>query len=126
MKFEGQQHLRRAEEALQVGREILDLDHPADSISRSYYAAFHAATAVLLELGIERASHHAVWAAFGEFVAAPGLLDARHHRAGLDLFAARARSDYLSDPGQTRQDAQAALELAGEFVAACRGFLEAE
>jgi uncharacterized protein (UPF0332 family) len=117
-------HLDRAGELLQVAREILDANHPADSISRSYYAMFHGAVAVLLALGIERSSHHGVWAAFGEFVAHPGLMDVSYHHAGLDAFRARVRSDYLASPGDTVSDAEESLADAREFVAACRRFLE--
>jgi len=86
MKSEVREHLERAEELLQVAQELLDLSHPADSVSRSYYAMFHSATAVLKELGIERKSHHAVWSAFGEYVVAKGLMEAKFHRSGLDVF----------------------------------------
>jgi len=125
VKPEVRKHLDRAGELLEVAREVLRLGHPADSVSRSYYAAFHAATAMLLELGIERSSHHAVWAAFGEQVTARGLLDARYHRAGLDLLRARSSSDYLAEPEDTQEDAAEALGLAQEFASACRSALEA-
>jgi uncharacterized protein (UPF0332 family) len=85
---------------------------------------FHAATAVLLELGVKRSSHHAVWAAFGQFVTAPGFMEAGRHHAGLRLFADRSRSEYLAKPGGTREDAERDLAVARDFVVACRGFLE--
>jgi len=121
---DAQDHLDRSEELLRAAKDLAELSYPSDSISRSYYAMFHAATAVLLELGIQRSSHHAVWAAFGQFVTAPGLMEARRHHAGLRLFADRSRSDYLAKPGGTREDAERDLEVARDFVAACRGFLE--
>jgi hypothetical protein len=61
-----------------LAEAIAEMGVPADAISRTYYAMLHAANAVLLELGIERGSHHGVWAAFGEHVTARGLMDARH------------------------------------------------
>ena len=124
MNAEGGEHLERAEELLAVARENLDNGHPADSISRSYYAIFHAARAVVRELGMDRKSHHGLWAAFGEHVAASGLIDAKYHRYGLDAFSARIDSDYLPKPEDTPEDAEEALEMAREFVAACRSFLE--
>jgi len=123
MSTEAEEHLKRAEELLEVARENLEHGHPADSVSRSYYAMFHAATAVLKELGIERRSHHATWAAFGEHVASKGLIDAKHHRAGLDAFSARSFSDYLPTPKDTPEDATRALRAAREFVAASRVLL---
>ena len=124
MNGEVQQHLDRADQLLHVAQDMLRLDYPADSISRSYYAMFHAATAVLMQLGIQRSSHHALWAAFGQHVAAQGLMDPRLHRIGLDAFRDRARSDYFAEPGDTVEDGDETLRAAREFVAACREFLE--
>ena len=123
MKDDVQEHLGRAGELLRAAHDLLRLDYPDDSISRSYYAMFHAATAVLLELDIRRSSHHAVWAAFGQFVTARGLMDVRHHHVGLRLFADRSRSDYLARPGGTQEDAERNLRAAGDFVAACETLL---
>jgi uncharacterized protein (UPF0332 family) len=47
-------HLVRAAELLNVSRVNLEHGFSADSINRSYYAMFHAATSVLLSLGVER------------------------------------------------------------------------
>jgi uncharacterized protein (UPF0332 family) len=126
VKAEVGQHLDRAEELLRAARGILQLGFPSDSVSRSYYAMFHAATAALLELGIQRSSHHGVWAAFGQFIAAPGLMDVRYHRTGLELFAARSRSEYRAKPDDTPEGADGDLATARDFVAACRRFLETQ
>ncbi len=85
---------------------------------------FHAATAVLLQLGIQRSSHHAMWAAFGQFVVVPGLMDTHYHRAGMDMARARTASDYLAEPEDTPENARDDLLMARDFVAACRAFLK--
>jgi len=123
MRPEAAQHLRRAEELLDVAQENLAHAHPADSVSRSYYAMFRSATAVLKDLGIERKSHHALWAAFGEHVAVKGLMPPKYHRYGLDAFSARSLSEYVAEPEDTPEDAAEALRMAREFVSASRGFL---
>ena len=125
MKAEVGKHVARSEELLRAAGELVRLGFPADSVSRSYYAMFHAAKAVLLDLGIERKSHHAVWAAFGQHVAAPGLVDRALHRVAILAFRARLRSDYLAEPEDTEADARDACASAEEFVAACRRFVEA-
>lgn len=124
MNAESGHHLNRAEELLRAAGEILRLGFPADCVSRAYYALFHAATAVLLELGVQRSTHRGVWSAFGQFVTKPGLMDVRHHHAGIELFAARSRSEYRAQPEDTPQSAEADLATARDFVAACRTFLE--
>lgn len=124
MRKETAAHLDRAAELLGVARENCDNRHFADSVSRSYYATFHAATGLLMTLDIERGSHHALWSAFGEHVSAPGLLDKKYHRLALDLFYQRSQADYMAVPESTAEDAATALRMAAEFVAACRAFLE--
>ena len=124
VRDEVRDHLARAEELLRVAQEVLELGYPSDSISRSYYALFHAATAVLLELGIRRGPDHAVWVAFGQFVTAPGLMERRYHHMGIRLFADRCRAEYLASPDGTAEDAERDLAAARDFVAACRAFLE--
>lgn len=126
MRPDTQEHLLRAEELLRLAEAIKELGFPADCIGRSYYAMLHAATAVLLVLGIERGSHHGVWAAFGQHVAARGLMDARYHRAGLQMFRARSECDYVPRPKDTVEDAEEAIELARDFVSACRTFVQAK
>ena len=124
MKPEVQKHLARAEQLLRAAESLIRAGFPADSVSRSYYAMFHTATAVLLDLGIQRSSHHAIWAAFGQFVVAPGLMATHYHRAGMDMARARTDSDYLPEPEDTFENAQEDLLMAREFVTACRNFLE--
>lgn len=106
-----------------VAKELLDGNHAADSVSRAYYAMFHAATAALLELGIERSSHKGVIAAFGESLVKVGRMDARHHAALRRAFEARVESDYLPKPAESVDKAGATLDEARELVAACRDFV---
>lgn len=124
MNTESAAHLERAERCIRVAEDLLRLDHWPECVSRSYYAMFHAATAVLLGLGVERSSHHGVWAAFGQFVTARGLLNARYHRMGLKWFRARDESDYFAAPTDTREHATHAVAAARDFVGACRAHLE--
>ena len=124
MKPEAQEHLARGEQLLGAARQLMEWGFFPDSIGRSYYAMFHAGKAILVELGIERGSHHGLWAAFGQFVTAPGLMDVRFHHEGIRLFSARSRSEYQAKPTDTLADAEKELGVAREFVAACRAFLE--
>lgn len=117
-------HLKRAENFLRVSRDMVNLGHYSDSVSRSYYGAFHAIKAVLAELDKKRKSHHAAWAAFGEYVTAPGLMDKRFHRDGWDLFNRRLEADYMAEPEESLEGAEECLVFAAEMVAACRTFLE--
>jgi hypothetical protein len=123
MSSEIQLHMSRSSELLIVARENLVNHHPADAISRAYYAMFHAATAVLLKLGIERSSHKGVISAFGESVVKAGMLDIRYHEYIRAAFESRNESDYLPCPEETPEDARITLEQAGDFVAVCKKIL---
>lgn len=124
MKGESAVHLERAEELINASHIMLSNNFYSDSISRSYYAAFHGAKAVLEELGIERKSHQAVWSEFGQKIAKAGLMDKKYHSTGVRLFNRRIKSDYWAKPNDTVEDAQISLSFATEFVAACKTFLE--
>lgn len=50
-------NLERADTNLQVARELLDKDYYDVSASRAYYAAFYAASALLLNKGIDTSKH---------------------------------------------------------------------
>lgn len=126
MKEDCEEHLVRAEELLKVAENLLVSGFVADSIGRSYYAMHHAARAVLLDMGMDRKSHRAVWAAFGEHVTLKGLVTKGLHRYALDTFSARIRSDYSAHPVETTEDATKFLEYAREFVPACRELLESD
>jgi uncharacterized protein (UPF0332 family) len=50
-------NLERADTNLQVARELLDKGYYDVSASRAYYAAFYAASALLLNEGIDTSKH---------------------------------------------------------------------
>lgn len=124
MKDDVAVHLERAEEFLRDAGLLLEAGSFSSSISRSYYAVFHGAKAVLAALKLPRKSHQAVWATFGEHVAQKGLMDKKYHGGGVRLFASRVKSDYLPNAKDTLESAQKASAFAAEFVAACRAFVE--
>lgn len=64
------------------------------------------------------------YAAFGQYLVKPGLMDKKYHDGGLRLFYSRIDSDYLPKPADTFENAQQALSFAETFLAACRTFLE--
>jgi uncharacterized protein (UPF0332 family) len=101
-----------------------DNNLPSDSISRSYYAMFHAATAALLKTSIVRGSHSALIAAFSQFLVKPGLIEKRWHGLLRKAYQARGKSDYLPSVSDTVERARTTLEGAREFVATCRAFVE--
>jgi len=120
MKSEVQEHLSRAVEFLHAA-DLLKANQLYDiALGRAYYAMFHAATAALMEKGIERSSHHALIAAFGQFIVKPGLLDRRFLSYLQDAFAARIDGDYGSLPSADGEKVTIHIERARQFVQVCR------
>lgn len=113
-------HLQRASQDVEDAQLLLDAGRYVTSVGRSYYAMFHAATAALLEKGIQRSSHQGIISAFGRFIVKTGLIEQEFHRHFREAFDLRQASDYEPtvqiDAGQAEQT----LNRAKEFVAACR------
>jgi uncharacterized protein len=66
------------------------------AINRAYYAAFYAASAVLLHLGRSFSKHAGLRAAIHRELIKPGHVDAESGRAFDRLFESRQRADYLA------------------------------
>ena len=122
MTSEIKQHLDRSEHFIKVAEDLAKLHYWEDVISRSYYSMFHSATAVLLNINIQRSSH-ALISAFGEHVAKKDLIDKKFHRYLLDAFSARNESDYFPTPDSSKDEALSMIEKAKEFLKAANEYL---
>ena len=80
--------------------------------------------ALLTERGLRFRKHGGVHAAFGEYFAKPGLLDAELHRWLLNAFDKRLESDYATESTLTREDAVQTIDQAREFVKRVANFLK--
>ncbi|MBI5179081.1 MAG: HEPN domain-containing protein [Nitrospinae bacterium] len=120
MTNEAERRLARADELLVVADENLRNGHPADCVSRAYYAMFHAATAALVSRGIERSSHKGIISAFGETFVKNGIIEKRFHEYMRKAFDARSLSDYFPDPSLEDIHPDEILASAKSFVEKCR------
>ncbi len=94
MPDESELLLRKAHASLRAARELLEADLPSDAVSRAYYAAFHAATALLVRRGIHVRTHRGTLHALRDLaVAGSGLLPS-HLEAFQSLLEARIDGDY--------------------------------
>ena len=119
MKKDVERHLESAGVFLQESEYLLSGGFFRGAVGRAYYAMFHAATAVLLHKGIERASHGGIISAFGRFIAKPGLVDPKLHRWLLEAFTLRNDCDYLAPFEAEESQARTTLDRAKEFVDIC-------
>ena len=113
---ESQRWMVKARSSLTAAQKLLEELLFAESISRSYYAMFYAAKALLLLDGIDVSKHSAVIAAFGREYAKTGKIDPRYHRMLLDGFEWRQKSDYDIYWLATREEAEKCLQNAEVFL----------
>ena len=109
--------LARGDESLRAARVLIDAGLLHDAESRLYYAAYHAAVALLLTQGLEARSHSGVANLLGLHFVKTGRLDAGDARLFARLQKYRVEADYSTAFVLTKQ----ALE---EDLAACRSFVE--
>ena len=89
--------LARCQESLQAARILIDAGLLRDGESRVYYAAFHAAKALLLTEGIEPRSHAGVAQLLGLHFIKTVRLDAGDGRLFARLQKYRIEADYSAE-----------------------------
>lgn len=92
--------------------------------SRLYYAMFYVAQALLEGRGLVYSSHKALISAYGQHFSKTQELDPRYHRALLSAFSQRQLGDYAVHSGLQREDIDALLIDAQDFIVAARGWLD--
>jgi len=116
--------IRRAESALQEAQALLDAGFPPASITRSYYAMFYAARALLSSKEVSPKSHGGTLQKLGELFVKPGLLSAEQTAAMGAAMELRQQADYsVSASALDDTKAQEVLAAAGTFVEAARDLL---
>ncbi len=110
--------LDRARQLLTAAKLLLDHGFFEDSVSRSYFATFHAACALLATIGRTVRTHEGLSAVIGEHFVRPGTLDPKFARFLTRIAADRNDADYSAVPAFGRDDAATTLEEARAFVGA--------
>ena len=118
-----QGYLDKAKGKFVVAETLLRASHYDDAVSRAYYAAFHAAQAVLLTEGLTATTHQGVVNLFGLHLVKTGKFEPRFGKFLANLKDDREDSDYeifsTIDRGTTEQ----AVREAQEFLAAAEQYL---
>lgn len=118
--------VRRADRALSTAKLNLDSGDNEASVSRSYYAMFYAAEAILLTKEMDFSSHRSVISLFGQHFVKEGIFPPD---LGSDLgeaFKDRLNGDYSMKPIITHEAAVNALGRAENFVEEIKKYLEKE
>ena len=102
-------YLDRAERSLQAARELATGGFYDFAASRAYYAAFYAASALLLREGMEFSKHSGVIAAIHRYFVKTGKLAKEHGKALNWLFEVRGVGDYGGIAHVSRQEVDQAV-----------------
>ncbi|MDP2210294.1 MAG: HEPN domain-containing protein [Candidatus Aquicultor sp.] len=108
--------LEKANEALKEAETLLLQKLYGGTVSRSYYAVFHATCALLLIKNLEFSKHSAVIAAFGHQFIREGLLDKKYHKILIGAYEARQLAEYDIFKKINPEFAGKIFEEAKEFV----------
>ena len=109
-------HLERAEQSLKAAKYLLDAHLFVDSVSRSYYAAYHAVYAVLYYLGLNPQTHKDLQNMIYLHLVQAKLVEPPLLKKISRLFSYRINADYGSIPIIDNEDAEESYDLAVEIV----------
>lgn len=108
--------IARAERYLRTATLLVDEEDYASSVSRSYYAMFYVARALLKQAGSEPGTHSGMRNQFGLHFVKGGPLPERFARMLNDAEEMRTMADYAEDFVLTEDDARMTLRDAEAFV----------
>lgn len=117
-------NLQRAEQSIQAAKELADKNYHDFAASRAYYAAFYAATAVLLSEGVSLSKHSAVIASIHQRFVKAGKLSKEQGKDLNWLFELRGVGDYGGIAHVSAQQAEQAIRAAESFLEAIRGLVQ--
>ncbi len=113
----------RAEGSMRSAEVLLGAGEFNDSVSRAYYAVFHAARSLLLTLGLEPTTHRGVNVLLNQHFVSRGLLDRALARVLARMQKYREEADYNRFFGFDNEGASEEVEDARKFLAVARDML---
>ena len=117
-------NFERAEQSIKAALQLVSGGYYDFAASRAYYAAFYAATAVLLNEGLELRKHSAVISSIHRNFVKTGKLNKEQGKTLNWLFELRSIGDYGGTVHVSRQQVEQAIKTAEEFLVAIKSLLE--
>ena len=108
--------LEKADSLLEDAALLLSNGRWDSSINRSYYAALHAAKAVLILFGIDPVSYEGVKSMVGKKLILGGFLEKEYGRWFRSLQFQREDVDYADYVTSEKKDAEEAFNNASQFI----------
>jgi uncharacterized protein (UPF0332 family) len=106
----------KAQRSIEAAQSLISQGFYDFAVSRTYYAMFYVAEALLDREGLSFSSHAAVISAFGQHLVRNGIVPTEFHRQLIDAQAQRTRADYDVDVSLTQEDAEVLIVQAQGFV----------
>ena len=116
-------NLERAEQSIQAAKDLASKGYHDFSASRAYYATFYAATAVLLNEGLEFNKHSGVVASIHQRFVKTGKLSQEQGKDLNWLYEIRNVADYGGIAHVTQLQAARAIQAAEDFLKAIKSLL---
>ena len=116
-------NLERAQQSIQAAQELASKGYYDFAASRAYYAAFYAATAALINEGVESSKHSGVIASIHQRFVKTGKLDKERGQDLNWLFELRNVGDYGVIVHVLERDAERAIQAATRFLQAIRALV---
>jgi uncharacterized protein (UPF0332 family) len=116
-------YLDKAFDCLADSSVLIEKDRFTASVSRSYYAMFHAAQAALLSQNIETFTHVGVNIQFQKAFVKTGKFPVSFGKTFSKILDQRLKSDYEIGFNASQEDARHTFEEATNFVKEIRQFL---
>jgi len=115
--------LEQADEALAAARLNLTNGLQRSAVNRAYYAMFYGVLALLATRQSETSRHSGAITQFDQLYVKPALLPRDFSRWLHDAFLNRQAADYGSELNLSREDIDALVAHARDFLAGVRQFL---
>ncbi|MCG0278983.1 MAG: HEPN domain-containing protein [Thermanaeromonas sp.] len=115
--------LEKAERTFREGEQLLEAGSYNGAINRFYYAAFHAARALLALKKLDSAKHSGVISLFNREFVKPGLISKEASATLSTLFNLRAEADYDDFKSFTLEEAEEARDAVRSLIDEVSAFL---
>lgn len=112
------ENLKRGETSIKAAKDMIEKEYYDIAASRAYYAAFYAASALLLNENIDTSKHSGVIASIHRLFVKEGKLDKEQGRNLQWLFDLRGIGDYGVSEHVSSGEAYKSIKVAEDFLAA--------
>ncbi len=121
---EYQSYLKRSARYIKSAKLLLRDGDYSSSISRSYYAMFYLAEALLLIHDLSYSSHKGVISAFGKHFVKTGIFEKEFSKTLAQSFEKRQLAEYETGVEISQEEAEEILIKAEKFLKKARKYLE--